>query len=600
MSQTTDILDINQVDNLSVLLSARVDRSPEAIAYRRYDEAAGDWVALTWEDFAGQVSRWQSALSGENLARGDRVAIMAANSPEWAAFDMAAHGLGLVVVPLYANDRADNIGLVLEDCGARLLVVGGPDQWQALAPVHHALANLTRIVALKPAQPSDSGLQPVTVQDWLPATQEALRVEAVGGDSLATIVYTSGTTGRPKGVMLSHRNILFNVQGVLERVPAYREDTFLSFLPLSHMLERTCGCYLPMAAGATVAYARSAKQLAEDFQTIQPTVIIAVPRIFERVYTRINERMSGEPLAKRVFLKEMVKAGWKHFLHQQGRGRWSPDISIWKKLDEQLGDRIRYKLGGRLRAAVAGGAALSPEIAQFFIGLGLPILQGYGATETSPVVSNNTIEDNIPASVGIPLPGVEVRIGARDELLTRSPSVMLGYWNNPEATAQTIDADGWFHTGDCVRIEDEHIFITGRIKEIIVLANGEKVPPGDMESAIALDSLFLQSMVIGEGRPYLTALAVLDRKEYAELAGTQGLSPDIAAERRSDKLQELLVQRIAHRLRDFPGYAKIRRVAVIEKPWTVENAYMTPTLKLRRAKILEAFGDEVERLYAGH
>ncbi len=601
MSQTTDILDLSKVDNLSALLSGRVDRSPGAIAYRRYDEASGDWVALTWEDFAGQVSRWQSALSGENLARGDRVAIMAANSPEWAAFDMAAHGLGLVVVPLYANDRADNIGLVLEDCGARLLVVGGPDQWQALAPVHDTLANLTRIVALKPAAPpSDSGLQPVTVQDWLPPTQETLRVEAVGGDSLATIVYTSGTTGRPKGVMLSHRNILFNVQGVLERVCAYREDTFLSFLPLSHMLERTCGYYLPMAAGATVAYARSAKQLAEDFQTVQPSVIIAVPRIFERVYTRINERMASEPLAKRVFLREMVKAGWKHFLHEQGRGRWSPDISIWKKLDQQLGDKIRYKLGGKLRAAVAGGAALSPEIAQFFIGLGLPILQGYGATETSPVVSNNTIEDNIPESVGIPLGGVEVRIGERDELLTRSPSVMLGYWNNPEATAQTIDADGWFHTGDCVRIEDDHIFITGRIKEIIVLANGEKVPPGDMENAIALDSLFLQAMVIGEGRPYLTALAVLDKKEYAELAGTQGLSPDIAAETRSDKLQELLVQRIAYRLRDFPGYAKIPLVAVIEKPWTVESGYMTPTLKLRRAKILEAFGDEVERLYAGH
>jgi len=593
MSQTTDIVDFTKIDNLSALLSARVDRSPGAIAYRRYDESSADWGTLTWEQFAAQVSRWQSALSGEGLARGDRVAIMAANSPEWAALDMAAHGLGLVVVPLYANDRAENIDLVLEDCGARLLVIGGPDQWQALAPIHDALTRLTRVVALTPLEAPASALRPTVAQDWLPATAEALRVEPVGGDALASIVYTSGTTGRPKGVMLSHRNILFNVEGVLERVQAYREDTFLSFLPLSHMLERTCGYYLPMAAGATVAYARSARQLSEDFRTIQPTVIIAVPRIFERVYTRINERMASQPLAKRVF-------GWKHFLHEQGRGRWSPDISIWEKLDQQLGDKIRYKLGGRLRAAVAGGAALSPEIAQFFIGLGLPILQGYGATETSPVVSNNTIEDNIPDSVGIPLRGVEVRIGERDELLTRSPSVMLGYWNNPEATAQSIDADGWFHTGDCVSIQNEHIFITGRIKEIIVLANGEKVPPGDMENAIALDKLFLQIMVLGEGRPYLTALTVLERKEYAELAEAKGLSPDIGSERHSDELQELLVQRIAYRLRDFPGYAKIRRVAVIEDPWTIENGYMTPTLKLRRANILEACGDELEWLYAGH
>lgn len=600
MTRTTDIVDFDKINNLAALLSARVKRSPEAIAYRRYDTSSNEWIDIDWGQFTIEVCRWQAALLAENLDQGERVAIMAANSTDWAAFDIAVQGLGLVLVPLYVNDRADNISLVLEDCGARLLVIGGPQQWQALEPVHDALSGLKRIVALNPVEASASGLQPLAAQDWLPANHDALRVEPVDANALATIVYTSGTTGRPKGVMLSHRNILFNVQGVLERVPAYREDTFLSFLPLSHMLERTCGYYLPMAAGATVAHARSAKQLHEDFGAVQPTIIICVPRVFERVYTRITDQMSEQPLAKQVFLKEMVKVGWKHFLHEQGRRRWSPDISIWKKIDEKLGGKIRYKLGGRLRAAVTGGAALSPEIAQFFIGLGLPILQGYGATETSPVVSNNTIENNRPDSIGIPLPGVEVRIGERDELLTRSPSVMLGYWNNPEATAQAIDADGWFHTGDCVRIEDEHIFITGRIKEIIVMANGEKVPPGDMENAIVLDGLFLQAMVLGETRPYLTALVVLDKKEYAKLAAAEGLSSDIAAERHGEKLETLLAKRIASRLSEFPGYAKIRRVGVIEKPWSVEDGYMTPTLKLRRAKILEAFGDEAKRLYAGH
>ena len=601
MSQTTDIVDLNKVETLAALLDARLERSPDALAYRRYDRDLGEWTDLDWEQFTGQVCRWQAALLEEKLDKGDRVAIMAANSPEWAAFDMAAQGLGLVLVPLYVNDRADNIRLVLEDCGARLLVVGGPDQWQALAPVHEALAALKRIVALEAVEASPSALQPVAVKDWLPSSHDALRVEAVDSNALATIVYTSGTTGRPKGVMLSHRNILFNVQGVLERVHAYREDTFLSFLPLSHMLERTCGYYLPMAAGSTVAYARSAKQLGEDFEVIQPTVIIAVPRIFERVYTRVNDTLSTQPLAKRVFLKEMVKAGWNHFLHEQGRRRWSPDVSIWKRIDDRLGEKMRYKMGGKLRAAVAGGAALSPEVARFFIGLGLPILQGYGSTETSPVVTTNSIEDNVPDSVGSPLAGVELRIGEMDELLTRSPSVMLGYWNNEEASAQSIDEDGWFHTGDRVRIDDEqHVFITGRIKEIIVMANGEKVPPGDMENAIVLDSLFLQAMVLGEAKPYLSALVVLDNKEYAELATARGFSSDISAERRGEKLQQLLLERIAHRLRDFPGYAKVRRVAVIEKPWSIEDGYMTPTLKLRRSRILEAFSDEVEGLYAGH
>jgi len=601
MSQTTDIVDLNKVETLAALLEARLERSPKALAYRRYDGDLEEWTDLDWEQFTSQVCRWQAALLAEKLDKGDRVAIMAANSPEWAAFDIAALGLGLILVPLYFNDRADNIRLVLEDCGARLLVIGGPDQWQALAPVHDALAALKSVVALEPVEASSSGLEPVAAKDWLPSSHDALRVEAVDSDALATIVYTSGTTGRPKGVMLSHRNILFNVQGVLERVGAYREDTFLSFLPLSHMLERTCGYYLPMAAGSTVAYARSAKQLAEDFEVIQPTIIISVPRVFERVYTRVNETLSTQPLAKRVFLEKMVKAGWNHFLHEQGRRRWTPDVSIWEKIDAKLGDKIRYKLGGRLRAAVAGGAALSPEVARFFIGLGLPILQGYGATETSPVVAANAIEDNVPDSVGTPLAGIEVRIGDMDEMLTRSPSIMLGYWNNQEATAQSIDGDGWFHTGDRVRIDDEqHVFITGRIKEIIVMANGEKVPPGDMENAITLDSLFMQAMVLGEAKPYLSALVVLDNKEYEHLAAAEGLSPEIGAERNNKKLEQLLVERIAHRLRDFPGYAKVRRVAVIDKPWNIDNGYMTPTLKLRRTKILEGFGNEVEGLYTGH
>jgi long-chain acyl-CoA synthetase len=600
MSQTKDIINLENINSLAALLGERVERSADAVAYRYYDRDTDEWTDIDWEQFTIEVCRWQAALLAENLTPGDRIAIMAANSPEWAACDLAAHGLGLVLVPLYVNDRAENINLVLEDCGARLLVIGGTEQWQALEPVRAALSSLQRIVALSPVEAAAADPQPVAMRSWLPVQHDALRVDPIDSNALATIVYTSGTTGRPKGVMLSHRNILFNVQGVLECVQAYREDTFLSFLPLSHMLERTCGYYLPMAAGATVAYARSARQLAEDLETVRPTVIISVPRVFERFYTAVNQRMSKQPFAKRVFLREMVKAGWKHFQYEQGRGRWSPDISVWKKIDDKVGDKIRYKLGGKLRAAVTGGAALSPEIAQFFIGLGLPILQGYGATETSPVVSTNTMDNNRPDSIGTPLPGVEVRIGERDELLTRSPSVMLGYWNNTEATGQCIDADGWFHTGDCARIEDEHLFITGRIKEIIVMANGEKVPPGDMENAIVLDRLFLQAMVLGEARPYLTALVVLDRKEYAELAGAIGLSADIAAERHSRKLEQQLAKRIAYRLSDFPGYAKIPRVGVMEKPWSVEDGYMTPTLKLRRAKILEAFGDEVERLYAGH
>jgi len=600
MTQKTDIIGSHEAVTLGALLRERVRRTPLAEAYRQFDEASEAWVSWNWERFGSEASRWQQALVKEGFEKGDRIAVMLRNCREWAAFDMAAHGLGLVVVPLYVNDRPDNMGLVLQDAGVKFLLLENQERWEALAPIENVLSGLQRVVSLTPVEPMASGLQALVADEWLPEEGGELQVDGIDSDQLATIVYTSGTTGRPKGVMLSHRNILSNVYGILESVCAFPDDVFLSFLPLSHMLERTGGYYLPMAGGAAVAYARSPKQLAEDFEVIQPTVIISVPRVFERIYSGVQEKLSKKPAPVRTAFRKSVELGWKEFLYEQGRGRWSPGAALWAKLDEIVGGKLRYKLGGRLRVAVAGGAALSPEIAQFFIALGLPILQGYGSTETSPVVSVNKLEDNIPDSVGIPLPDVEVRLGESDELQTRGPHVMLGYWNNAEATKKTIDEDGWLHTGDRARIEDNHVFITGRIKEIIVLANGEKVPPGDMEMAIALDSLFSQVMVIGEGKPYLAALVVLNPKEYASLAREAGLSTELADEQHSERLEKLLVTRAADRLRDFPGYAKIPRIGVVVAPWTIENGLMTPTLKLRRERILEACKGDVERLYAGH
>jgi len=571
-----------------------VKRSPDAVAYRQYEESADDWVPWTWRQFADAVSRWQQALSQEGLQAGDRVAVMLGNSREWAAFDMAALGLGLVVVPLFVNDRADNVGMILEDCGARLLLVGADKQWQTLAPIEE---RLDRVLSVEAVSPLPGGFQPMSVADWLPPEPGELRLAAEGSDALASIVYTSGTTGRPKGVMLSHRNILFNVVGVLDKIHAYREDLFLSFLPLSHMLERTGGYYLPMAAGSTVAFARSPKQVAEDFDRLHPTVIICVPRIFERVYAEVLGLLEKQSPTVRKLFTEAVKVGWEHFLYVQGRGKWSPKLEVWKMIDALIGPTIRKDLGGNLRYAVAGGAAMAPDIAKFFIGVGIPILQGYGSTETSPVITVNTLESNIPESVGSPLAGVEVKLGAMDELLTRSPSVMMGYWNNPEATAKTIGPEGWLRTGDRARIEDGHVYITGRIKEIIVMANGEKVPPGDMELAIATDGLFSQVMVIGEAKPFLGALAVLDPKEYDKLARAEGLG-SLENEKDGERLEKILVERIAAKLEAFPGYAKIPRVAVMGQPWTIDAGLMTPTLKLKREKILEAHGADVDRLYA--
>ena len=270
-------------------------------------------------------------------------------------------------------------------------------------------------------------------------------------------------------------------------------------------------------------------------------------------------------------------------------------------LVERAGPDRDARLGGRLRYAVCGGAPLPPPIARFFIGLGLPVFHGYGMTESSPVVSVNRPDDNVPASIGKPLPGVEVRIGEKDELLTRSPSVMLGYWKNEEATHATIDADGWLHSGDKARIDETgHLYITGRIKEIIVLGNGEKVPPADMEMAITLDPLFDQVIVFGEGRPHLAAVVVLNPEEWNALARELDVDPDSEEDLSSRFVEKTLRSRISRQLREFTGFAQVRRLIPVLEPWTVEDGMLTPTLKMKRARILDRYGDRIEALYEGY
>ncbi|PVV27416.1 MAG: hypothetical protein B6D79_02530 [gamma proteobacterium symbiont of Ctena orbiculata] len=439
------------------------------------------------------------------------------------------------------------------------------------------------------------GLQPhlVSLDEWLPdRSDDELQVIDMPSKDLATIVYTSGTTGRSKGVMLSHHNILWDLNSGIKVIDIYTTDTFISFLPLSHTLERTVGYYLAILAGATTAYARSIPQLAEDLEIIKPTMMIAVPRIFERVYSKIQDKLENDSAIARGIFNLAVETGWHNFEYQQGRAAWSVKLLLWPLLEKIVASKIQQKLGGRLRIAVSGGAPLSPDIAKVFIGLGVPILQGYGLTETSPIISANTHENNLPASVGRPFPGVEVKINEYEELLCRAPNVMMGYWNNRSATAEVIDAEGWFHTGDKAKFEDDYIFITGRLKEIIVMANGEKVPPADMEMCIAIDSLFDQVLVVGESKPYLSAIVVLN----PEHAQTLGLDTNDLSEQ---QMQELLA-RINNHLDNFPGYAKIIRVTVLAEPWSVENGLITPTLKLKRNKILDRYANQYDEMYHGH
>lgn len=549
------------MNNLAALLQ-QWQSTPGKILYRQYvDEAWRDYDAAAMLALA---ARWQAGYRAAGLAAGDRVALCLKNGVQWVAADLAAHGLGLVVVPLYVDDNADNMAWCIADSGAKLLIA---DHLRFLPALRQALDRQPPIVLVR----GEARPPAVAVADWMPVQAAPFIIEPQDAEALATIVYTSGTLGRPKGVMLSHRNILANVAAILEVHPIHQADVLLSVLPLSHMFERTGGYYLPLCAGATVTYCRGIGELAQDMAEQRPTVIMAVPRLFERMLARIDERLLQSRLQRFLFYLA-ARAGWRRF---QGQARWF-DGWLIRLLHPKVAAPLLARLGGRLRQAVMGGAALDRRVAETLIGLGVPLLQGYGLTEASPVVAVNRCDNNDPASVGEPLPGIETRLSETGELLVRGLSVMQGYWNNEAATRTVVDQAGWLNTGDIVEVRQRRIYIRGRSKNILVLSNGEKIAPEDIEGAVMGDALFEQVLAVGEARPYLVLLAVSAESD-----------------------EQLLLRRANERIRHLPRYARIRRVIALKEPWSTENGLLTPTLKIRRTAVQDRFLPQIEEAYRG-
>lgn len=595
-------IDTNSVNSLAELFSKRTAASPDKAAFVQFDPLSEQWIDYSWSQSMADAARWQRAMQHSGLQKGDRIAVMLRNCREWVLFDQAAMGLGLVIVPIYTNDRAGNIAWLLKDAGVRLLLIEGDNEWRELISIQEQLSQLDAVITLQSVTIQNSPARVIPIDDWLTEENADFQVEEMPDTTLATIIYTSGTTGHPKGVMLSHRNILFNVSSGLQSIEINSSDRFLSFLPLSHTFERSIGYYLPIAAGSSIVYARSIPQLAEDLQQQQPTVMIAVPRIFERFYNKLSAKLSHESAVRQKLFQLAIDSGWALFQQQQGvRPAGIKARLLHLLLDRLAGAKVRSRFGGRLRFAVCGGAALSPQISKLFIGLGIPIIQGYGLTEHSPTLSVNRVEDNIPESIGRVMPGMEAVIGELDEILVRSPSVMLGYWNNEQATTEAIDVNGWLHTGDQGRFDDrEHLYIIGRLKEILVLSNGEKAPPGDIELVVAMESVVNEVIIIGDARPYLSALIVPDMEELNTLAATLGVSATGAALLQDPGVIKHLLKLVKKRLVNFPGYANVQRIVLIDDQWSVENGMLTPTLKLKRSVIYDRYKNEIEALYAGH
>ena len=607
-----DVIAPSEAITIDGLFRVRAARSPDKIAYIQYHPETNRWVEYSWRRMAEEVERWRRAIVADGFEGGARAAIRLHNRREWVLFDQACMAAGLVVTPLYSEDRPDNIAYILEHTGAELLMVENAGMWLQMADELPVSGKLTRVVVLEAADNALAGIDDPRVMSlsrWIRAGEQV--GEQVGEqnppprggqpDDLATIVYTSGTTGKPKGVMLSHANMLMNAHAGLRSVPVFPEDKFLSFLPLSHMFERTVGYYLPMMAGATVAFNRSIPELPDDMAANRPTIMIAVPRIFERAYGAITTQLEQGPAWRRRLFEKAVAVGWRRFEIAQGRAVWGVDQLLWPLFKALVANKISTRFGGNLRYVVSGGAPLAAQISRVFIGLGIKVLQGYGLTETGPTLTVNTLTKNKPASIGLPFIGTEIRLSEAGELQARGPSVMLGYWQNEEATRACIDRDGWFATGDIAAIDrDGFISITGRLKEIIVLANGEKVPPADMESAICDDPLFEQAMVVGEGRAFLSALIVLNPDNWPRHAEKLGVDPNDDRALAGKAVESFMLDKVTRRLRDFPGYAAVRRVCVTVEPWTVSNGNLTPTLKIKRPVLRERFKAQIEAMYAGH
>lgn len=597
---------IAQAQTLPELFAARVALTPDAPAYQEFDVEKAKWVTFNWGQVGKTVAQWTTALAAQQLPKGARVAMLLPNGLDAVCLDQAALALGLAMVPMHELDNPGSVAYILADSEAAVLLVGSIEQWQGIKEVGLPLPDLRCVVCrdLPAADAADNGESLVSLARWLAdASAATVKSAEPAADDLAAIVYTSGTTGKPKGVMLTHRNVVSNVQATFQRVSPVVGDVFLSFLPLSHTFERTAGYYLPIAAGSCVAYARSVALLAEDMLTVRPTILISVPRIYERVYARLQQRLGASTLKTRLF--ELAQAvGWRRFRRAQnlplaaadGHAPAWLDALGWPLLERLVARPLQAAFGGRLRVAVSGGAPLSPAIAYCFLGLGVPVVQGYGMTETSPVVAANAPDDNDPHSVGRALPGVEVMLGDNAELLVRGPGVMRGYWKRPQDTARVLSPDGWLASGDQAEILNGRIFIRGRLKEIIVTSTGEKIAPADLELAITADTLFTQAFVVGEGKPFLACVLVLDATEWASFASSHGETA--SADSLSTKtLEDAALARLRVACKDFPYYAVPRAVTLTLEPWTLENTLMTPTLKLKRMNLAAHFASAVDRMY---
>lgn len=562
----------------------------------------GTYQDISYIELGESVDAFSRGLSSAlGVQKGDRIAILSENRPEWAISDFGILKTGAVNVPMFSTLTAAQVGYILKDSGSKIICVSTTEQLEKVIAIRNEVETLEQIIIFD----SIEGEPPEDVVSFekvceLGKETDALATDGTNKDDIATIIYTSGTTGNPKGVMLTHANFLSNFNACKSLIDVDDTDVLLSFLPLSHVFERLGGHYVPLFSGAKIAYAESTFTVAQNMQEVSPTVMLSVPRLYETMHDRVLRAVqAGSSLKQKIFHWGVSVGSAVSSKIQQGE---NPSALLQLKqniADKLVFAKLKAATGGQLRFFVSGGAALPQSIAEFFHAAGILILEGYGLTETSPVISMNHPAKWRFGTVGEPVPGIEVQIAEDGEILTRGPHVMKGYFNNEDATAEVIDGEGWFHTGDIGIIDDDgFIKITDRKKNIIVLSNGKNVAPQPIESQLVQSPFIDQIMLVGNERKNVAALIVPNFDALKSWASENGVdSTDIPEMLKTREVQQLIQGEIRERLTDFSDFEQVRRFALLEQEFSQEEDEMTPTLKLKRNVIIEKYGDVIEGMY---
>jgi len=570
----------------------------------------GSYKGVRYMELRRQVEMFAFGLGSLGLKRGDRVSIISENRPEWVIADQAIARLGAISVPVYPTMTAKQIEYIFNDAAVRFAVVSNQFQLNKVVKISCNVPTLEKTIVMgeTPALPGETGNIGFSAvmsmgevferedPDHLRASAKMVRPE-----DLLTIIYTSGTTGNPKGVMLTHHNLCSNILSAAEAIPFGPSDVLLSFLPLSHSFERMAGYYTGLACGATVAFAESVETVRDNMLEVRPTIVTTVPRLFERIQSRIMKQVdSGSPLRKKLFFWA-IGVGRRY-----AAGVREGNVSATLLMKHALADllvfrKVKSRTGGRMRFFCSGGAALVKDVGEFFEAVGLKIIEGYGLTESSPVISVNRLDNYRFGSVGQPIRGVEVRIAPDGEILARGSNIMKGYWNNREATAEAIDREGWLHTGDIGMMDAEgFVHITDRKKHLFVSSGGKNIAPQPIENLFLSNKYIEQFMLIGDRRMFLTALIVPDFDAIREYADARGISYATNADLAAHPTINELIQTNIHQIqKDLANYERVRKFTLLDRQFSVEEGELTPTQKVRRRIIEERYARLIEGMYEG-